>query len=399
MELLNRVRRRSREEDRALTRETLPEVMLGPPTVAGVPVGDRAALRLVDVLACVRCLSETASTLPLNAYRRLADDGRQRITSGQLVDLLQRPAPAVTQANLVGGVVAALACAGNAFVGKFRDGDGQIAQVGVLPPGAVTVQVVGGEPLYRYWPAYPQTTGEERVLTMRDVLHVRLPVTDDLGVLGLSPIRQAREALGLARALEIEAAATVANDSTPLGVLSVPTGPAQEDLMENLRTGFESRHKGPRNRGRIAVLSGEINFNALSISPADAQFVEQRQLSTAEIARLFRIPPWMIGARSGDSHTYSNVEAQSRAFLVYSLSPYLVAIEQAITNDPDLCSGSVFVEFVRDAILQADTLTRFQAYAIALGNPQTGAPGFMSRAEIRQRENLPPENAETQVVE
>jgi HK97 family phage portal protein len=397
--LISRTFRRGRVEDRDLTRESLPEVMVGAPTVAGLPVGERTALRLVDVLACVRLLSETASTLPLAAYRRLADEGRQRLTSGRLFDLLQRPAPAVTQSNLVGSMVASLACAGNVFVGKFRDGDGQIAQAGVLPPGSVTVQIVGGEPLYRYWPAYPQTTGEERILTTRDVLHVRLPVTDELGVLGLSPLRQAREALGLARALEIEASAMHANDSTPLGVATVTPGPGADELRENLKAGLEARHRGAENRGRIAFVTGEVSFSAFSISPADAQFIEQRQMSTQEIARIFRCPPWMIGARSGDSHTYSNVEGQVRAFLIFSLAPYLVAIEQAISNDPDLCAGSVFVEFVRDAIVQADSQVRAEIYTAALGNPTTGAPGWMTRAEVRQRENLPPETQSQQVAE
>jgi HK97 family phage portal protein len=367
--------------------------MVSAPTVSGQPVGGRAALRLVDVLACVRCLAETASTLPLAAYRRLPDEGRQRLTSGKLYDLLEAPAPAVTQSNLIGQMVSALACNGNTFVGKFRNGDGQIEQLGVLPGGAVTVQIVGGEPLYRYWPAYPQTTGEERTLTARDVLHVRLPVTDELGVLGLSPLRQAREALGLAKALEVEDASTVANSSTPLGIGTVTPGPGADDLVENLKQGFEARHRGAENRGRMAFVTGEVKFSALSISPLDAQFVERRQLSTVEIARLFRVPPWMIGAKSGDSHTYSNVEGQSRSFLTFSLSPYLVAVEQAVSNDPDLCAGNVFVEFLRDAILTANTTERFAAYAVALGNPTTGAQGWMTVDEVRQRENLPPLNA------
>jgi HK97 family phage portal protein len=395
---LSTLRRHRGEEDRALTRENLPEVMVGAPTVAGLPVGERTALRLVDVLACVRILSETASVLPLLPYRRLADEGRQRVTSGRFADLLQRPAPAVSPSNLIGGMVASLACSGNTFVGKFRDGDGQIAQIGVLPPGAVTVQIVGGEPLYRYFPAYPVTTGEEQILSMRDVLHVRLPVTDELGVLGLSPLRQAREALGLARALEVEASSMHANDSTPLGVATVSPGPGADELLENLKAGLEARHRGPANRGRIAFVTGEVSFSQFSLSAVDMQFVQQMEMSTQTIARLFRIPPWLVGARSGDSHTYSNVEQQSRSFLTYSLAPYLVAIEQAISNDTDLCTGSTYVEFERSAILQADTKTRYEAYALALGNTATGQPGWMTREEIRQRENLPPET-QSQVAE
>jgi HK97 family phage portal protein len=372
--------------------------MLGAPTVAGVPVGERAALQIVDVLACVRCLSETASTLPLAAYRRLPDEGRQRLTSGSLHDLLERPAPAVSQSNLVGQIVSNLACNGNTFVGKFRNGEGQIEQIGVLPGGAVTVQIVGGEPLYRYYPTYPDTSGEQRVLTTSDVLHIRLPVTDELGILGLSPIRQAREALGLAKALGAEDGATVANNSTPLGVATVQPGPGADDLLENLKAGFEARHQGSANRGRMAFVTGEVSFSAFSISPQDAQFVQRRELSTQEIARLFRVPAHFIGARSGDNRTYANVESESRNFLTFSLAPYLTCIEQAISNDADLCSGNTFVEFIRDAILAANTSERYAAYAVALGNPTTGAPGWMTVEEVRQRENLPRLGA-PQVVE
>lgn len=381
--------RRGRAEDRNLSRESLPEVMVGAPTISGLPMGDRMALRLVDVLACVRLLSETASTMPLVAYRRLADEGRQRLTSGRIVDLLTRPAPAVTGSNLIGAMVAALATNGNVFVGKFRDADGAIAQIGVLPPGSVTVQILGGVPIYRYFPAFPVTTGEEQLLSTSDVLHIRLPVTDELGVLGLSPIRQAREALGLARALEVESAAMHANDSTPLGVATVQPGPGADDLVENLKTGFEARHKGAENRGRIAFVTGEVSFSQFSISPADAQFIEQLARSTETIARLFRVPPWMIGAAEKSSRTYANVTEQSRAFLTFSLAPYLVAIEDAFTNDGDLCAGSVFCEFSRDAILQADTKTRFESYQLALGGTQGGV-AWMTPAEVRQRENLPP---------
>src|SRR5262249_14374444 len=145
-----------------------------------------------------------------------------------------------------------------------------------------------------------------------------------------------------------------------------------------------------RNTGRVAVLSGEITFSAVSISPHDAEFVEQRKLSTAEIARLFGVMPWMVNAPSNDSMTYSNVEQQMRAFLGVSLPPYLVAIEQAVTNDADLCPGpNVFVEHLRDAILQADSLARAQIYTAAL-NKETG---WMTRAEVRERENLSPEGA------
>jgi HK97 family phage portal protein len=359
-------------------------------TVAGQPINERTALQIVDVLACVRVLAHTASTLPLIAYARAADGARNRLEGGLLVELLRRPAPAVTQANLVGQVVASLALRGNAWLGKFRNAEGSIEQVGVLSPDRVTVEVKGGMPLY----TISHENGRQTTHGVEDVLHVRMPLTLD-GVLGLSPIAQAREALGLARLLGEQASALAANGSSPVGVLSIPAGPAQDDVMENLRRDFEARHKGAANAGRLAVLSAEVTYRAISLSPADAEWVAQRKLSTAEIARLFNVMPWMVNAPSDSAMTYSNTESQMRAFLIVSLSPYLVAVEQAITNDADLCAGpAVFVEFLRDAILQADSETRAAIYTAAL-DPVTG---YMTRAEVRQRENLPPEQAPVEAV-
>src|SRR6266545_2696573 len=139
--------RRRNGETRALTRESVPPVMLGVPTIAGEPISERSALRVVDVLACVRLLAFTAATLPLLAYRH-ASGGRERLRGGRLVSLLDRPAPAVTQANLVGHLVSSLATRGNAFVGKYRNGDGAIEQLGVLSPERVQVEIKAGLPLY-----------------------------------------------------------------------------------------------------------------------------------------------------------------------------------------------------------------------------------------------------------
>jgi HK97 family phage portal protein len=372
--------RRRGVEDRALAQETVRQTLFGAPLVSG-PTGERSALHLVDVLACVRVIAEAASTLPLIGYRRTGE-GRERLVGGRLVELLRSPAPGVTQSNLVGHLVASLAARGNAYLGLYSSG-GQVEQLGVIDTDRVQVEIVGGAPRY----TLTHLDGRLTEHTTDDIVHVRMPMTLN-GVVGLSPIAQAREALALNQALTVQATALVANESTPLGVLSVPVGPAQDDLIENLRAGFEARHRGPRNAGRVAVMSGEVTFSAISISPHDAEFVEQRRLSTQEIARLFSVPPWMVNAPSNDSMTYANTETQAQAFVKFCLAPYLAAIEQAITNS-SLCGPMSYVEFLVDALLRPDSLTRGQVYALAL-DP---AKGWMTRAEVRARENLPPEEA------
>ncbi len=372
-----RLFRKPRFEDRTLTRSNVPSVMLTS-TVAGLPKTADAALRIVDVLACVRLLAESASILPLHAYRRTAS-GRQRIESG-IADLLERPAPATSQGNLVCQLVGSLALRGEAFVGKFRKG-GELVQLGMLPVDRIAVEIKNGEPVY----TLTHDTGRQTRHGADDVLHLRGLSVD--GVRGLSPIGYAREALGLAAALEQHASALFANGAAPLGVLTVGQGPAQGDVMENLRKGFEDRHKGAKNAGRVAVLAGEIDFKPVSITPADAEFIAQRKLSTSEVARLFRVPAHLVNAESNTSLTYSTTEMDALNFVKFSLQPWLTVIEQAVSADRDLCQPGTYVQFKLDALLRADSHTRAQVYALAL-DPERG---WMRREEIRELEDLPRE--------
>lgn len=353
------------------------------PTIAGPSITPDNALRIVDVLACVRVLAETASTLPLKAYRRRGQD-RAPVTSGRLASLLERPSPGNTQANLIAQLVGSLALRGNAYLGKFRNREGEVAQIALLPPDRVRVELIAGEPVF----TLTNDRGEQTTHTVTDILHFKGLSVD--GVTGLSPIAQAREALGLASALEQYASALYGNATTPLGVLSVPSShPAQDDLMDNLREGIESRHQGPTKAGRVAVLSGEISWTPLSLSPSDAEFVASRHLSTQEVARLFRVPVHLIGGPTNESMTYSNVEMEAMDFARFSLSPWLILIEQGITADRDLTPPGVFVEFLLDGLLRPDTATRAAVYAQALDPDK----GWMRRDEVRRLENLPPEAA------
>lgn len=375
------VARAGRVEDRALTRANVPAVMLTQPR-AGVPVTARTALAVSDVYAAVRALVDAVAALPLIAYRR-TPGGRARY-DGPLADLLARPAPATPQYAFLGHLAASLVIYGDAFVALYREQGGAVTQLGVLDPQRVAVEVKAGLPLY----TVTAIDGRRETVTERDVLHVRSPLSLD-GIRGMSPIAACREAVESAAAMSRHAASTFAHDARPSGVLKVPSGPEQADLIENLATAWGDRHEGPDRAGRIAVLAGEVEFTALSIPAGDLQFVEQRQLSTAEIARIFRLPPWILGAKSGDSLTYSTVEGQGLAFLTHSLRPWLVAIEQSFATHPDLCPGDLYCEFLADAMLRTDAQTRAAIYTQALDPVH----GYMTRAEVRARENLPPEAA------
>jgi phage portal protein BeeE len=92
------------------------------------------ALQIADVWACVRVLADAASSLPLHVYRDApAGGGRERVRTGRLPDLLGRPGPATSQADLVSSLVAHLAIYGSAYIAKYRQG-GELTQLGLLHP-------------------------------------------------------------------------------------------------------------------------------------------------------------------------------------------------------------------------------------------------------------------------
>ncbi len=370
-------RRRHVVEDRALTAATVPAMML-PSTPAGATVTPNTALQVADVWACVRVLSDAAASIPLIPYRRTAG-GRQR-AGGALADLLRAPAPATTQSALIGQTMTHLLLYGNTYLGKFKDSDGRVAQLALLHPERVTVELRAGAPVYTIFDG----RGGRSEHTTSDVLHVRAALSVD-GLTGLSPIRQCRVALGLAQNLTEHANEFFAAGGRPDGILKAGAG--GQDALRALRETWHSSRQ--RNRGRgIAVVGGDVDFVPVTGPLDDLQFVEQRQMSTQEICRVMRVPPWMVGASDNNSMTYSNTESQALSFVMFSLRPWLVAVEQAITADPDLCTANQYVEFLIDALLRADSKTRSEVYTAALDSET----GWLTRAEVRRLENLDPED-------
>jgi HK97 family phage portal protein len=366
------------DEQRSLPRPENELPLLGSYTSSTVT--PTAALAIADVWAAVRVLADAASSLPLHVYRKTAD-GRERVAGGRLVDLLDNPAPATTQADLVSTLVAHLLIYGAAYIGKYRDG-GEVRQLGLLHPERVRPELDAGQVTFRYSPG----TSAQRLLTLADVVPVRGLSIDGLN--GLSAVGQAASVLGLSdelvkHALSYFDTRDAGGIPTPAGVLRVNTGMSfggEERGKEKLRA--ESRPHG------ILVIEGEdAEYLSVANKLDDSQFVEQRRLAAQEIARVFRIPPHMLGAPSGDSLTYATVEQESIDFVRYSLTPWLRRIELAISNDADLAFQRQYVRFETDALLRSDAKTRAEIYALAL-DPITG---WMTRDEVRRLEDLEPE--------
>jgi HK97 family phage portal protein len=343
-----------------------------------------AALAIADVWAAVRVLADAASSLPLHAYRK-TEQGRERVTGGKLNDLLDQPSPGTSQADLISSLMAHLAVYGAGYIGKYREA-GEITQLALLHPERVRSEIDAGELRFRYTPGgRPQ-----QMLTASDVVYVKGLSVDGLN--GLSAVSQAARVLGLSDELVKHALSyfdTGAQGGTarPAGVLKVGA-----DYSNQYREGKQETLKAEARPHGILVIEGDADYFPIAQKLDDSQFVEQRRLAAQEIARVFRIPPHMLGAPTGDSLTYATVEQESIDFVRYSLQPWLRRIELAISNDPDLAFQRQYVKFETDALLRSDAKTRAEIYALAL-DPITG---WMSRDEIRRLEDLEPEPEPTQ---
>lgn len=339
------------------------------------PITPLASLAIGDVWAAVRCLADGVSSLPIHGYRH-AGDSRERVTSGKLVDLLDRPGPGTTQADLVSSLMVHVLIYGNAYLAKYRE-RGEVTQLGLLDPLRVRPELENGVLRFRYTPS----TGAQRMLTEADVVFIKGLSVD--GLIGLSAVSQASRVLGLSDELVKHALSYFESGEfqRPAGVLRVSPDSSfghQERSKEKLRA--DAKPHG------VLVIEGEAEYQAIAERMDDSQFVEQRRLAAQEVARVFRIPPHMLGAPSADSMTYSNVEQESIEFVRYSLTPWLRRIELAISNDGDLTFERQFVKFEVDGLLRADAATRSEVYSRGL-DPITG---WLDVDEVRALEDLPP---------
>lgn len=350
------------------------------PTYTGVSITTETAMRMTAVYACIRVLAESIASLPLFVYRRRSDGGKDLVTDHPLYRLLHlAPNPEQTSFNWREMTVGHLNTRGNAYSEIVRDQRGNVVELWPLNPAKVTPErAANGEIRFKYQNEKDRYT----YFPYSQVLHI--PGLQMSGLEGLSPIAQAREAIGLGLATEEYGARFFGNNSSPGGVLQVPIeNKLKDQARENLKKSWEDAHKGLSTAHKVAVLEGGIEWKQIGITGRDAQFLETRKYQTNEICRIFRVPPHMIGDL--ERATFSNVEQQSIDFVVHTIRPWLVRIEQCFNtrllreNEADL-----FAEFKVDGLLRGDIKSRYDAYATAIQNK------IMSPNEVRALENLNP---------
>lgn len=368
---------RAKTEDRALPAPEAASPLLPYSTAPPLSVTTSNALRVSDAYACVRVIADSISSLPLHVYKRTPAGRVPAGESSRAVQLLNRPSPGSTGVDLISQILVHLNVHGDAFIGKYRS-DGEIVQLALISPDSVHVELRGQRIVYIL-----DTLHGRVEVGPSDILHIKAMSLD--GLRGLSPVTQCRVALGLSSSLQESARQYFDNGSRPSGILTAPGG--NTEALERVSAAWSTRHGGVERMHRVAVLAGDVKFEPIAFSADDSQFLQQRELSAREVARVFRVPAWAIDAPTGDSLTYANVAEQNRALVTHSLRPWIVRLEKAISNDADLCPGNTYVAFDLDGMLRAAPEQRAQAYATAL-DPVTG---WMRRDEVRELEELPPE--------
>ena len=351
-------------------------------STSGKAVTERSAMQMTAVYSCVRILAEAIAGLPLHLYTYKDDGGKEKAIGHPLYLLLHdEPNPEMSSFVFRETLMTHLLLWGNAYAQIIRNGKGEVVALYPLMPNRMTVdRDSSGQLFYSYQMANsdaPTMKAGTVILKPSDVLHI--PGLGFDGLVGYSPIAMAKNAIGLAIATEEYGAKFFANGATPGGLLEYPGTVKDPDrVRESWNKGFS----GSQNAGKVAILEEGMKYTPISIAPEQAQFLETRKFQINEIARIFRVPPHMVGDLEKSS--FSNIEQQSLEFVKYTLDPWVVRWEQSLSRalfTPEE-KKQYFFKFNVEGLLRGDYQSRMNGYATARQN------GWMSANDIRELENL-----------
>ncbi len=381
MGLLSKLVTRTRDKPQNRTSGSSYSFLFGGST-SGKAVNERSSMQMTAVYACVRILAEAIAGLPLHLYRHGENSSKQKAKDHPLYTLVHcEPNAEMTSFVFRETMMTHLLLWGNAYAQIIRNGKGQVAALYPLMPNRMQVdRDKNGRLYYQYTTSAedaPTMQGTSVVLDASEVLHI--PGLGFDGLVGYSPIAMAKNAIGMAIACEEYGAKFFANGAAPSGVLEHP-GTVKDPTR--LRDTWQGQFGGSANSHKVAVLEEGMKYTPISISPEQAQFLQTRKFQINEIARIFRVPPHMVGDLEKSS--FSNIEQQSLEFVKYTLDPWVIRWEQALSRAL-LASDEKQTHFFRfnvEGLLRGDYQSRMTGYATARQN------GWMSANDIRSLEDM-----------
>ena len=372
---------RKKKENRSIDQKTADfikgvDLDTGQQSNSGVDVDEESALKISTVYACVKVISETIASLPLNLLKELTNGDSEKAKQHPLYTILKDvPNSEMSSFTFREMLMTNLLLWGNAYALIKRNKNGKITELYPLKSKNMVVERDAVSNNIKY--TYTNNRGITKTYSPKQIFHI--PAFSFDGIIGVSPITYAREAMGLALATEEFGARFFGNGARPGGVLEHP-GVLKDP--EKLRESWNKVYQGTANSHKVAVLEEGMKYHEIGMSPEDSQFLQTRSFQIAEICRIFRVPPHMVGDLSRS--TFSNIEHQSIDFVVHTIRPWLVRWEQAIArallNEEE--RTIYYAKFNVDGLMRGDFVTRMNGYAIARQN------GWMSANEIRALENM-----------
>jgi HK97 family phage portal protein len=352
--------------------------LYGKESGTGIQVTAEKALTLSAVWACLRLVSQTIATLPLNLYEKQGN-GRVVADRHDIHRLIRRKPNAMMTAPIFWeAMIGNAMLTGDGYAEKKRIG-GRVVALELLSPAKLVIESSGGRRRYRY----TDDDGTQRMIAQEDIFHI--PGYTLNGKCGLSVISYGVEVFGSALAADSAAAATFKNGLMPTTFFKIEKALSPTQRTE-FRDGGLKELSGALNAGKSPLLEGGMDVGQVGINPKDAQLLESRAFSIEEVCRWFGVPPSMIGHTDKASSWASSAESINLWFLQYGLRPWLKRIEEAIWDGLIVPADQprYFAEFSVEGLLRADTKGRSELYASALQN------GWLNRNEVRALENEPP---------
>lgn len=352
---------------------------LGFGTPSGEHVTPENSLQVSTVFACVRVLAESIASLPLTVYKRQADGGKLPDPDHYLHDLLKfSPNSFQTSYEFFEMMMGFESLRGNSYAFKVHDKSARVIELIPLVASRMNVSRKNKKTIYTY------ITEDSKQIEIPEfnIWHWKGISLD--GVTGLSPIALARNSVGLAKSAEKYGSKFFANDAQPAGILKTP-GKLDKDAAAKLKEDWQSAHSR-ENAFRVAVMHGGLDWEPMGMSNEDSQFLDTRSFQVEDIARIFRVPSLLIN-HPDKTATYASAEQFFLSFVVYTIRPHLVRIEQSILknifSEEDRKRG-YFAEFNINALLRGDVKSRNEAYALGR------SWGYLSANDIRKMENRNP---------
>lgn len=351
---------------------------------SGERVDERTSMQIATVYACVRLLADSVAQLPLHLYKNEGENQNSKAIEHPLYKILHlQPNPEMTSFTFREVLMTQLLLWGNAYAQIVRDGKNGILGLYPLLPENVEVDRDDGGNLYYIYHAYtndvPGAINKDYYFRREEILHI--PGLGFNGLVGFSPIAMMKNCLGSAIAVEKYGASFFKHGGQPIGVLEHP-GIIKD--RAKLRKEWIDAYGGSSNAHKVAILEEDMHYKPISLPPEDSQFLSTKEFDVEEICRIFRVPPHMV--QNLKRSTFNNIEHQSIDFVVHTLDPWLIRIEQAIIKDLllDEEKDIYYPKFNVDGLLRGASEDRMRAYASAISN------GIISINEARQKENLPP---------